>query len=75
MRVHRFEARLKPSGPAGKNLDRIHLDYYLVLFTGKESLVVNAMTGQSDMRAFRKQVEAILKTFRLGPSAPSAKAS
>ena len=33
------------------------------------------MTGQSDMRAFRKQVEAILKTFRLGPSAPSAKAS
>ena len=23
----------------------------------------------------RKQVEAILKTFRLGPSAPSAKAS
>ena len=75
MRVHRIEARLKPSGPAGKNLDRIHLDYYLVLFTEKESLVVNAMTGQNDMRAFRKQVESILKTFKLGPSAPSAKGS
>ena len=33
------------------------------------------MTGQNDMRAFRKQVESILKTFKLGPSAPSAKGS
>ena len=70
MRVYRIEAALKPGGAAGKNVQRIYLDHYLVLFTQNQSLVVEAMTGQDSPVPFRKQVEEILKTYRLAPSRP-----
>jgi hypothetical protein len=69
MKVYRIEAALKPSGVAGKDVSRIFLDHYLVVFTQNESLVVDAVTGQDPPLPFRKQVEDILKTFQLGPSA------
>jgi hypothetical protein len=68
MRVYRIEAALRPKGPEGRNVPRIFLDYYLVVFTQNESLVVTAMTGQDPPQPFRKEVEAILRTFQLGPS-------
>jgi hypothetical protein len=68
MRVYRIEAALRPKGPEGRNVPRIFLDYYLVVFTQNESLVVTAMTGQDPPLPFRKEVESILRTFQLGPS-------
>ncbi|MGE3821358.1 MAG: hypothetical protein AB7I30_18260 [Isosphaeraceae bacterium] len=67
MQVYRIEAALKPSGPAARNLQRIFLDHYLVKFAQNESLVIDAMTGQDPPTAFRQEVEAIVKTFTLGP--------
>ena len=65
MKVYRIEAAEKPSGTAARDVPRIFLDRYLVLFSRNESLVVDAMTGQDPPVAFRKQVEEILKTFAL----------
>jgi hypothetical protein len=70
MKVYRIEAALKPSGPEGKDVSRIFLDSFLVLFTQNESLVLDAMTAQDPPLPFRKQAESILKTFALGPSRP-----
>jgi hypothetical protein len=72
MKVYRIQAALTPKEPERRN-QRIYLDHYLVQFTRNESLVVDAMTGLDDPRAFRKQVEDILKTFKLSPvNAPGA---
>lgn len=68
MKVYRIEAAVKPSGTAGKDVPRIFLDHYLILFSQNESLVVEAMTAQDPPQPFRKQVEQVLKTFQLGPS-------
>jgi hypothetical protein len=75
MKVYRIQAALKPNGPEARNLQRIFLDHYLVLFTRNESLVIDAMTGQDDPRTFRKQVEEILKTFKLSPLNPPGAAT
>lgn len=67
MKVYRIEAALRNAG-AGRDVPRIFLDHYLVLFGGTDSLVVEAMTGLDDPLPYRKQVEDLLKTFRLGPA-------
>ncbi|GAC1474752.1 MAG: hypothetical protein NVSMB9_25740 [Isosphaeraceae bacterium] len=73
MRVHRIEAAVRPGGSQGKNIPRVFLDHYLVLFSQNESLVADAMTGQDPPIPFREQVEEILKTFQLDtPVKPSA---
>ena len=46
---------------------RVHLDYYLVLTNRPESLVVAASTLQDPPTDFRKEAEAMIKTFRFGP--------
>ena len=68
MKVYRIEAAEKPSGAAARDVPRIFLDHYLILFSQNESLAVDAITGQDPPTPFRKQVEEILKTFSLGPS-------
>lgn len=68
MKVYRIEAAEKPSDPSARDVPRIFLDHYLILFTRDESLAVDAITGQDPPLPFRKQVEEILKTFALGPS-------
>ena len=45
-KVYRIEAALIPKGNTPANADRLYLDYYLVLFTSGESMVVIAMTEQ-----------------------------
>jgi hypothetical protein len=69
MTVHRFVVALKLGGQAAaKKALRVHAEYYLVLFTRNESLFVSSQTPQDSPIAFRRQVEAMLKTFQLGPS-------
>ncbi len=68
MKVFRINAALRSSGGAAKRDARVHFDQYIVQFGREESLVVKSTTVQDPPANFRKQVEAILKTFRLGPS-------
>ena len=72
MKVYRIEAAEKPGGAAARDVPRIFLDHYLVLFSQNESLAVDAITGQDPPTPFRKQVEEILKTFVLSPSTAPA---
>ena len=73
MKVFRAEATVvPPATAAGKAEPPIFLDHYLVLFSQNESLAIDAMTGQAKPEPFRKQVEAILKSFQLGPFKPPA---
>ena len=72
MKVYRIEAAEKPSGTAARDVPRIFLDHYLILFSQNESLAVNAITGQDPPFPFRKQVEDILKTFVLSPATAAA---
>jgi hypothetical protein len=68
MKVYRIEAALRLAARTGTPTQRrIHLDYYLVLTSRPESLVVNATTVQDPPIEFRKQTEAMIKTFRFGP--------
>ena len=45
-----------------------YFDYYLILSRPAESLIVTAMTVQDPSLGFRDQVEALLKTYKLGPA-------
>jgi len=68
MKVFRIEAALRDAGSRGTTAQRrVHLDYYLVLTGHPESLIVTATTVQDPPIEFRKQAEAIIKTFRFGP--------
>jgi hypothetical protein len=64
MKVYRLEAILRGQGAAGAQ--RLHLDWYLVLTSRAESLIVTAETVQDSPLEFRKEAEAIIKTFRFG---------
>lgn len=68
MKVYRIEAALKPDDPRAKDFKRFFLDYYLVLFGQNECLEVTSTTGQDPPLLFRKQVEEVVKTFKLRPS-------
>ena len=71
MKVYRIEAALRlAASRAATGQRRVHLDYYLVLTSRPESLVVNATTVQDPPIEFRKQTEAMIKTFRFGPPPP-----
>lgn len=72
MKVYRIEAALKTSGPSPRDAQRVFLDYYLILTAQNESLVVEAMTVQDPPLPYRKQVEAILKTFQFGTATAPA---
>lgn len=73
MKVYRAEATVKPPLTSdGRVEPPIFFDHYLILFTQPESLAVDAITGQTKPEPFRKQVEEILKTFKLGPYKPAA---
>jgi hypothetical protein len=68
LKVYRIEAAAR--GIAGRNAPlphRIHADYYLVLTGRTDNLLVTAMTVQDPPAEFRKETEALLKTFRFGP--------
>jgi len=68
MKVYRINAALRPSIGAAKRDARVHFDEYVVQFGRDESLILRSTTVQDPPAPFRKQVEAVLKTFRLGPS-------
>jgi hypothetical protein len=68
MKVYRVEVALRGSGVSNKKDQRVHSDYYLVLFTRDESLAVTAMTAQDPPIGYRKLVESIIRTFQFGPS-------
>lgn len=71
MKVYRIQAALKETRPETRNQPRTYIDFYLVLFGRDECLAVTASTTQDPPAAFRKQTEAILKTFHF--DAPKAK--
>ncbi len=68
LKVYRIEAVLKPLGDAAAGGQPRYFDYYLVLSRRAESLIVTAMTVQDPSLRFRDQVEAQLKTYKLGPA-------
>jgi hypothetical protein len=66
MKAYRFEAAL-PTGARGpEGSQRVHLDGYVVNLGDRASVVVGAMSSQDTPIQFRKDVEAMLRTFRLG---------
>jgi hypothetical protein len=62
MRVTRGEAALR-----FPDQTRLHVYGYVILFGRNDSLTANAATVQETTAGFRNTVEAILKTFKLGP--------
>ncbi len=78
MEVRRVEAALTPNpnaaatNPAAGQLpQRLHFDGYLLLFGRNAALTAEAVTAQDRAATFRDEVEAILKTFRLGNLGPA----
>ncbi len=66
-RVLHKEATLKPPGPADAEGARaVTLDAYLIQFAQDASLIVEATTSQDPPADDRKEVEEMLKTFRVG---------
>jgi hypothetical protein len=70
MKVYRINAalRAKPGAAKAKGQLRTNSDSYLILFTRDESLVIEATTVQDPPSPFRREVEAMIKTFAFGPS-------
>jgi hypothetical protein len=67
-KVYRIEAALRQTEPDAATTPRVYCDYYLVLFTTNESIVVTAMTVQDPHVGYRNQAEAVIKSFHFGPS-------
>jgi hypothetical protein len=65
-KVYRIEAATQQAG-GGANTPRIYCDYYLILFTTNQAMVVRAMTVEDHLK-FRDQTEAVIKSFQFGPS-------
>jgi hypothetical protein len=63
-KTFRFEAAIMGRGRSARGIDRLHLDCYVRLFQGKGTLIVTAITPQDPPIRFRKDTEAMLKTFR-----------
>ncbi len=72
MKIYRIEVAERPSGVANKDMPRVFVDYYLILFSQNESMVVTSTTGQ-DPPPFRKQVEEIIRTITINPSPKPAR--
>jgi hypothetical protein len=66
--IYRREAVLTPPRNTGEaETTRLYFDGYLALFPRNVALTVAATSSQDRAKDFRAEVEAILKTFRLGP--------
>jgi hypothetical protein len=64
MKVYRIEAALKlPS--RGTRGSRMHYDAYLIRLTKKASVMVVATTTRDALGSFKRDIESIIKTFRL----------
>jgi hypothetical protein len=70
MKTYRFEAAIVAKGRSTR-VDRLHFDGYVIHFRPNASLIVSAMTPQDPPIRFRKEVEAMLKTFQWAPPKPA----
>jgi hypothetical protein len=59
-------------GPRVKVERRVNFDYYLVLTGRSDSFVVRAITLQDPTTEFRKETEALIKSFHFGPPQAAA---
>jgi len=68
-KVFRKEVGVKTAGAddVGKMVERLYVDYYLVLSRRNECFKVHSMTLRDDHVAFRNQAESIIKSFHFGP--------
>lgn len=65
MKVYRIEAALKPPF-RGPRAQRIHFDAYLLQLADDTSMTAIATTTRDAVPAFRRDIEQMLKTIRLG---------
>jgi hypothetical protein len=73
MKVFRIEAALpQTNGRAVAAIRRAYFNYYLILTSRPESLVVTARTLQDPPTEFRKEAEAVIRSFHFGPPEPAA---
>jgi hypothetical protein len=73
MKVFRIVAALpQTAGRAAVATRRAYFNYYLILTSRPESLVVTARTLQDPPTEFHKEAEALIKTFRFGPPGAAA---
>ncbi|WZO98654.1 hypothetical protein EP7_000234 [Isosphaeraceae bacterium EP7] len=74
LKVYRVEAAMKPAAGAGAPVgaSRLHFDGYLIKLDGDRVAYAEAYTGEDPPLDFRKMVEDLLKTFKLGVEPPSA---
>jgi hypothetical protein len=73
--VDRVEATMTPNEDqrsAVPGVKSIHFDGYLVVLDDNHWLAVEALTAQPGVQAFRDEVEAMLKTFRLTRTEPAS---
>jgi len=79
LRVYRKEIGVKAEGTdeKGKRVERIYIDYYLVLAKRDECVHVQSMTKRDDHVAFRTQAESMIKSlqFTRPDARPKAPAS
>ncbi len=68
MKVYAIKAALKVGNETARNDSRVFYDQFIVLFTRDECLVVTAKTPKDPPTAFRKELEEILKSFKLEPA-------
>jgi len=70
LRVYRKELGVKAEGTdeKRKSVERIYVDYYLVLSKSNECVHVQSMTRRDDHVAFRTQAERMIKSFQFGPA-------
>jgi len=71
MKTYRFEAAIVAKGRSTRGIDRLHFDGYVIHFRPNASLIVSAITPQDPPIRFRKEVEAMLKTFQWAPPKPA----
>lgn len=65
MQVYRFEAVILAHGRSTQGVERVHFDGYVVHLKGNDlSLLVQSTTAQDAPLQFRKDVEAMLRTFQ-----------
>jgi hypothetical protein len=73
MKVYRIEAAVKavePKSSATPGSTRIHFDGYLIQFGQSAGIVAVAATSRDAVAAYRREVEQVLRSIQLAPSAP-----
>ncbi len=65
-----------PSAPEeGETVPRLYVDNYFVLGSGSQCLHLQSTSERNDHVAFRKTIEAMIKSFVFGPAAAAAAAA